>query len=97
MSLKDGSFSAMMRGFMFEQLQAWDSKITLRGAMLNAIGFGFVAGMGFGIFIVRFVLLRTPLLYQLADVAYFVVALALAIRFYFLAMSRARDAKAPHC
>jgi hypothetical protein len=38
---------------MFEQLSAWDNKITLRGAMLNAIGFGFVAGMGFGIFVLR--------------------------------------------
>jgi hypothetical protein len=82
---------------MFEQLSAWDSKITLRGAMLNAIGFGFVAGMGFGVFVLRFVLLRTPLLYELANLAYFVFALALAIRFYFLAMSRAREAKAPHC
>lgn len=82
---------------MFEQLQAWDSKITLRGAMLNAIGFGFVAGMGFGVLVLGFVLLRMPLLYQLGEVAYFVVALALAIRFYFLAMSRAREAKEPHC
>jgi hypothetical protein len=45
---------------MFEQLSAWDSKITLRSAMLNAIGFGFVAGMVFGIFILRLVLLRVP-------------------------------------
>jgi len=82
---------------MFEQLPAWGSKITLRGAMLNAIGFGFVAGIGFGVFVLRTVLLHTPFLYQLADAAYFVVALALAIRFYFLAMSRAREAKAPHC
>lgn len=78
---------------MFEQLSAWDSKITLRGAMLNAIGFGFVAGMTFGIFILRTVLLRVPVLYQLADLGYLVVSLALAVRFHFLAMSRTRDAK----
>lgn len=82
---------------MFEQLQAWDSKITLRGAMLNAIGFGFVAGMLFGVLFLRFALLRMPLLNQLGDAAYFAVALALAIRFYFLAMSRAREAKEPRC
>jgi len=80
---------------MFEQLSAWDSKITLRGAMLNAISFGFVAGMGFGIFVLRLVLLRVPVLSQLPDLGYFVVALALAVRFYFLAMSRAREAKRP--
>jgi len=82
---------------MFQQLSAWDSKITLRGALLNAIGFGFVAGMGFGIFVLRLVLLRVPMLSQLPDLAYFVVALALAVRFYFLAMSRAREAKGPTC
>lgn len=86
-----------MRGFMFEQLPAWDSKITLRGAMLNAIGFGFVAGIGFGVFLLRLGVLRMPALYKMADVIYFAVALALAIRFYFLAMSRAREAKRPDC
>ena len=82
---------------MFEQLPAWDSKITLRIAIIDAIGFGFTAGMGFGVFIFRLVVLRFPLIYQLADVGYSVVALALAIRFYFLAMSRAREAKGPSC
>jgi hypothetical protein len=82
---------------MFEQLSAWDSKITLRGAMLNAIGFGFVAGMGFGTFVLRLVLLRVAVLSQLPDLGYFVVALSLAVRFYFLAMSRAREAKGPSC
>lgn len=81
---------------MFEQLPAWDSKITLRGAMRNAIAFGFVAGIGFGVFLLRLGVLRFPTLYQ-ADVVYFAVALALAIRFYFLAMSRARKAKRPDC
>ena len=82
---------------MFEQLPAWNSKITLRRAVLNAIGFGFVAGMGFGIFILRLVLLRVPVLHQLADLGYFLVALALAVRFYFLAMTRAHEAKGPSC
>jgi hypothetical protein len=82
---------------MFEQLSAWDNKITLRGAMLNAIGFGFVAGMGFGIFVLRLAVLRVPVLSQLPDLGYFIVALALAVRFYLLAMSRAREAKNPSC
>jgi len=38
-----------------------------------------------------------PALYKMADVIYFAVALALAIRFYFLAMSRAREAKRRDC
>ena len=80
---------------MFEQLPAWDSKITIRIAMLNAIGFGFAAGMVFGILTLKFVLLRVPLLSELPDLGYFVVTLALAVRFYFLAMSRAREAKRP--
>jgi hypothetical protein len=82
---------------MFEQLPAWHSKISLRGAILNAIGFGFAAGVAFGAFVVKFVLLRVPVLYQAADLCYLVVALALAVRFYFLAMSRAREAKGPSC
>jgi hypothetical protein len=85
----------MSGGFMFEQLPAWDHKITLSGAILNAIGWGFVAGMSIGVSLEAFVLLRTPSLYQLEFVAYFVVALALAIRFYFLAMSRAHETKEP--
>ncbi len=64
---------------------------------VNAIGFGFVAGVGFGIFFLRLVLLRVPVLSQLPDLGYCAVALALAVRFYFLAMSRAREAKAPNC
>ena len=86
-----------MEESVFEQLSAWDSKTTLRSAMLNAIGFGFVAGIGFGIFILRLVLLRVPVLSQLPDLGYFVVALALAVRFYFLAMSRVCEAKGPSC
>ncbi len=82
---------------MFEQLPAWHSKISLRGAILNAIGCGFTAGIAFGAFAVKFALLRVPIGYQAADLSYLVVALAMAIRFYFLAMSRAREAKEPSC
>jgi len=81
---------------MFEQLPAWHSKISLRGAILNAIAFGFTAGIALGAFIVKFVLLRTPVLYQAADLFYLFVALALAVRFYFLAMARARETKGPN-
>ena len=82
------------RAYVWE-ISAWDSKISLRGATLNALGFGFAAGTGFGIFILRLVLLRVPVLSQLPDSGYLVPALALAARFYFIAMSRARDAKRP--
>ena len=43
---------------MFEQLPAWHSKISLRGAIVNAIGFGFVAGMACGTFVLS--ALRLP-------------------------------------
>lgn len=68
---------------MFEQLPAWDSKITLRGAMINAIGFGIVAGMTFGVFIFKTVLLGVSVRYQLAELGYLIVSLGLAVRFYF--------------
>ena len=58
---------------------------------------GFVAGMTLGVFILRTVLLRVPVLLQLADLGYFVVSLALVVRFYFLAMTRAREANGPNC
>jgi hypothetical protein len=79
---------------MFEQLSAWDSKISLRGAMLDAIGFGFVAGMAFGVAVLRLVLLHVPLLNLTRDLLYIAVALALAVRFYLLAMSRVRESAA---
>ncbi len=82
---------------MFEQLTSWDSKITLRGAMLNAVGFGFVAGMCCGVFILKTLLMGVPVLSQLAELGYFAVSTAFAVRFYFLAMSRARETKAPNC
>lgn len=82
---------------MFEQLSAWDSKITLRGAILNAVGFGFVAGMCFGVFVLKTLLMGVPVLSQFAELGYFAVSVALAVRFYFLAMSRARETKAPSC
>lgn len=82
---------------MFEQLPAWDRKITLRIAVLNAIGFGFVAGMAFGVFLLKVMLLRVPVLVQLEGLGYFIASLALAVRFYFLAMSRAREARGSSC
>ncbi len=82
---------------MFEQLSAWDSNITLRGAMLSAIAFGFAGGMTCGVFILRTLVLRVPVLYQLAELGYLAVCLGLAVRFYFFAMSRAREAKGLRC
>ncbi len=81
---------------MFEQLPAWDSKITLRGAIINAIGFGFAAGMCFGVFILKTLLMRVAVLPQLPELGYFAMSIALAVRFYFLAMSRARETKTPN-
>jgi len=80
---------------MFEQLPAWHSKISLRAAVLNAIAFGFAAGIALGAFVVKVTLLRIPVLYQAVDLFYLVAALAVAIRFYFLAMSRARESTRP--
>jgi len=78
---------------MFEQLQpeGWLSKVSLRGAILNAIGFGFVAGMTLGVLILKAILLRVPYLSLGEDLLYLVVASAASMRFYFLAMSRARS------
>ena len=50
-----------------------------------------------GVVIVGWGELRVSMLDEVADLGYFVVTLALAVRFYFLAMSRAREAKAPDC
>jgi hypothetical protein len=79
---------------MFEQLSAWDSKISLRRAMLDAIGFGFVAGMAFGVAVLRLVRLHVPLPNLTGDLLYIAVALALTVRFYLLAMSRVRESAA---
>jgi hypothetical protein len=79
---------------MFEQLSAWDTKISLRRAMLNAISLGFVAGMVFGVLLLSVVRLPVPLLNLTGDLLYFVVALALTVRFYLLALSRAHESAA---
>jgi hypothetical protein len=79
---------------MFEQPPMWHSKISMRGAMLNAIGFGFVAGMAFGVFVLSIVRLRVPLFGQTGDLLYIVIALVLSVRFYLLAMTRARESAA---
>ena len=77
---------------MFRELPlGWDSKISLRGAMLNAVGFGFAAGIAFGVLIVKALLLsvRYPELVEL--LLLLVTSIAVATRFYFLAMSRAQE------
>ena len=39
---------------MFEQLQSeWGGRFSLRGAMLNAIAFGFVSGLDLGVAILK--------------------------------------------
>jgi len=78
---------------MFEQLQpeGWLSKVSLRGAIINAVGFGFTAGMAFGILILKAVLLRATYAESGKFFIFLVIALALAVRFYYLAMARARD------
>jgi len=75
---------------MFEQLPAWHSKISLRAAIFNAIGFGFVAGFALGVFVISVLRVSEHPLGMLIDT---VVAMALAIRFGFLAISRAQESK----
>jgi len=80
---------------MFEQLPAWHSKISLRVAILDAIGFGFTAGLGFGTLLLN-ALHRALDSWQLVVLPLSTVfALALAIRFYFLAISRAGEKQSP--
>jgi hypothetical protein len=62
--------------------------------MLNAMSLGFVAGMVFGVLLLSVVRLRVPLLNLTGDLLYFVVALALTVRFYLLALSRVRESAA---
>lgn len=78
---------------MFEQLQpeGWLSKVTLRLAIVNAIGWAFSAGMAFGILILKAVLLHATYVESATFLVYLVIALALAIRFYYLAMARAHE------
>jgi hypothetical protein len=75
---------------MFKQLPEWHSKISLRGAMFNAIGFGFVAGTTFGILILSVFRLHVANLEIGMFLFYLVLSLALVVRFYFLAISRVR-------
>jgi len=77
---------------MFEQLPAWHSKISLRVALLNAIGFGFTTGMCCTFILTS--VLRAPRLDSYGWVMLplsAVFSTGMAIRFYFLAMSRSRE------
>lgn len=77
---------------MFEQLPAWHSKISLRGATLNAIGFGFTTGMCCTLMLTS--ALRGPRLdsYGWVTLPVFTAfSTGMAVRFYFLVMSRSRE------
>jgi cytochrome c biogenesis protein CcdA len=81
---------------MFEQLPAWGSKISLRVAMLNAIGFGFTTGMCSTPILTS--VLRGPRLdaYEWVMLPLFTAFSAgMAMRFYFLVMSRSREKLPP--
>ena len=81
---------------MFEQLQPeWGSQFSLRGAMLNAIGFGFVAGLDAGVALLKIFLFRVDIVEAGMYVFSLALSLALAIRFYFVAMSKARAQSSP--
>ena len=75
---------------MFEQLQpVWGSQLSLRAAILNAIGCGFVAGLDFGVAILKLSRFHTDILDAGMFLVLLVLSLALATRFYFVAMSKA--------
>jgi len=76
---------------MFEQLPEWHSKISFRLALVNAIGFGFTAGMGFGILVLKAVLLHATRLELLEYLLYLAISIGAAIRFCFLSVSRAKE------
>jgi hypothetical protein len=78
-------------GDMFEELPlAWDSNISLRGAMFSAIGWGFNAGMAFGVFVFS-IFQHATSLHIGVFLSYLVISLALVVRFYFLVLSRVRE------
>jgi len=77
---------------MFEQLPAWHSKVSLRVALLDAIGFGFTTGMCCTFMLTS--ILRGPRLdaYGWVMLPLFTVfSTGMAIRFYFLVISRVRE------
>ena len=79
---------------MFEQLQpeGWLSKVSLRGAILSAIGWGFNAGLAFGIlFLTTFRLLPMGILQTGVVSLWLALSTALATRFYFLTTSRVQE------
>jgi hypothetical protein len=81
---------------MFEQLPAWHSKISLRAAMLNAIGFGFTTGMCCTLMLTS--ALRGPRLdaYGWVMLPLFTVFSAgMAIRLHFIVLSRLREEQPP--
>jgi len=81
---------------MFEQLQPeWGSNLSSRSAMLNAIGFGLVAGLDSGVAIFKISLFHADILEIGIYIFSLVLSLALATRFYFAAMSKARAQTQP--
>jgi hypothetical protein len=81
---------------MFEQLPAWHSKISLQGAMLNAVSFGFTTGMGCTVMLTS--VLRGPRLDAYGWVMvplWTLFSIGMAIRFYFLVLSRIREKQPP--
>jgi len=77
---------------MFAELPvAWDSKISLGSAILSAAGWGFNAGLAFGILFMSVFRFRTGALAIGMLSVYLGLSLAAAIRFYFLAMTRVQE------
>ena len=77
---------------MFEQLAGeWHSKISFRLAIINAVGWGFNSGGAFGMMILKAFFLNASKAELAGYLLYSLAAMAAAIRFYFLAVSRARE------
>lgn len=81
---------------MFDQLEPeWGSTFSLRAAMLYAIGCGFLAGATFSMLVLLVFRFHADYMEVAEDLFSLVLSLALAIRFYFAAMSKARAQSSP--
>jgi hypothetical protein len=91
----DNDFSAL-EGTMFDQLQPeWGSNFSLRAAIRYAIAFGFLSGMTSFMLVLRIFRFHSDYMEIGGDLLSLVLSVALAVRFYLAAMSKARAQSSP--